>query len=230
MFLSLRQIRLHRSYTPRERTQTAPLQDRTLVHTKYLINYMCSKIIKINDIYLSLISHEKIPGFSALYSSILLSTSGVATRGLLPPMTPGRMLPVSWYLLRILDTHPWDTLSCLDMEHGRTPWAAISTIFSLTWLGRGLPLMNIPPSWFTRPCPVEQTSATDNAFTLTNLFYVTQHAHATTYFTYCNVCTYCNYKSILYSKNCLFHLAGRESKFILYKPAILIRTIKQNGI
>lgn len=44
----------------------------------------------------SLISHENIPGLSRLYSSILASTSGVATRGLLPPMTPGLMLPVSW--------------------------------------------------------------------------------------------------------------------------------------
>jgi hypothetical protein len=43
----------------------------------------------------SLISHENMPGFSRLYSSILASTSGVATRGLLPPMTPGLMLPVS---------------------------------------------------------------------------------------------------------------------------------------
>ena len=44
---------------------------------------------------LSLISQLKMPGLSFLYSSILFSTSGVATRGLLPPMTPGRILPVS---------------------------------------------------------------------------------------------------------------------------------------
>ena len=43
----------------------------------------------------SLISQLKMPGLSFLYSSILFSTSGVATRGLLPPMTPGRILPVS---------------------------------------------------------------------------------------------------------------------------------------
>ena len=44
----------------------------------------------------SLISQLNIPGLSFLYCSILFSTSGVATRGLDPPMTPGRILPVSW--------------------------------------------------------------------------------------------------------------------------------------
>lgn len=67
----------------------------------------------------SLISHEKIPGLSRLYSSILASTSGVATRGLLPPITPGRMLPVSWYRLRIFETQPWETRSCLGAEFFR---------------------------------------------------------------------------------------------------------------
>lgn len=43
----------------------------------------------------SRISHENIPGFSRLYSSMRDSTSGVATRGLEPPMTPGRIDPVS---------------------------------------------------------------------------------------------------------------------------------------
>lgn len=43
----------------------------------------------------SRISHENIPGFSRLYSSIRDSTSGVATRGLEPPITPGRIDPVS---------------------------------------------------------------------------------------------------------------------------------------
>ena len=43
----------------------------------------------------SRISQLKMPGLSLLYSSILFSTSGVATRGLLPPITPGRILPVS---------------------------------------------------------------------------------------------------------------------------------------
>lgn len=43
----------------------------------------------------SLISQLKIDGFSLLYCSILDSTSGVATRGLLPPITPGLIEPVS---------------------------------------------------------------------------------------------------------------------------------------
>ena len=47
---------------------------------------------------LSLISQLKMPGSPFLYSSILPSTSGVATRGFEPPITPGLMLPVSWYL------------------------------------------------------------------------------------------------------------------------------------
>ena len=55
------------------------------------------------------------------------------------------------YLLRIFETHPWLTLSCLLITHGLTPAAAISTIFNLTWFGKGLPLMNTPPIWLTRP-------------------------------------------------------------------------------
>ena len=57
------------------------------------------------------------------------------------------------YLLRIFETHPWLTLSCLLITQGRTPAAAISMILSLMWLGRGRPLMNTPPNWFMRPCP-----------------------------------------------------------------------------
>lgn len=44
------------------------------------------------------------------------------TLGLLPPMAPGRMEPVSWYLQRILETQPWETLSCLEITQGRIPW------------------------------------------------------------------------------------------------------------
>ena len=43
----------------------------------------------------SRISQLNIPGLSFLYSSIFFSTSGVATRGFEPPITPGRMEPVS---------------------------------------------------------------------------------------------------------------------------------------
>ena len=46
---------------------------------------------------------------------------GVVTRGLLPPMAPGRMEPVSLYLARILLTQPCDTRSCLEMSQGRMP-------------------------------------------------------------------------------------------------------------
>lgn len=46
-------------------------------------------------INLSLISQENIPGFCLLSSSILFSTSGVATLGFDPPITPGRIDPVS---------------------------------------------------------------------------------------------------------------------------------------
>ena len=105
---------------------------------------------------LSRISQLKIPGQLFLYSSILRSTSGVATRGLLPPITPGLMLPVSWYRFKIFETHPWDTLSCLDITHGLTPDAANSTIFSRMWFGKGRPFMNTPPSWFTLPWPVRK--------------------------------------------------------------------------
>lgn len=46
-------------------------------------------------ISLSLISQENIPGFCLFSSSILFSTSGVATLGFDPPITPGRIEPVS---------------------------------------------------------------------------------------------------------------------------------------
>ena len=107
---------------------------------------LCLKWCYFTWISLSLISQLKAPPFSFLYSSILASTSGVATLGLEPPMTPGLMEPVSWYLLRILLTQPWLTLSCLEMTQGLTPAAAISTILRRMWLGKGRPLMKTPPS------------------------------------------------------------------------------------
>lgn len=113
----------------------------------------------------SRISQLKIPGFSFFMSSMRFSISGVATklkdllnkqrsltlfdlpRGLLPPITPGLIEPVSWYRFKIFETHPCETLSCREMTQGRTPLAASSTIFSLMWLGSGRPLINTPPSW-----------------------------------------------------------------------------------
>lgn len=50
---------------------------------------------------LSRISQLKMEGFSRLYCSILLSTSGVATRGFDPPITPGLIDPVSCETKRI---------------------------------------------------------------------------------------------------------------------------------
>ena len=60
---------------------------------------------------------------------------------------------VTIHLLRIFETHPWLTLSCLLITHGLTPAAAISMILRRMWLGRGRPLMNTPPSWLTLPWP-----------------------------------------------------------------------------
>lgn len=42
-----------------------------------------------SEISRSRISHAKIVGFSLLYCSILETTTGVATFGLLPPIRPG---------------------------------------------------------------------------------------------------------------------------------------------
>ena len=55
------------------------------------------------------------------------------------------------YRDRILETHPWLTLSCLEMSHGRTPLCASSTILCLTMSGSGRPLTKTPPNWFTPP-------------------------------------------------------------------------------
>ena len=55
------------------------------------------------------------------------------------------------YLERILETHPWLTLSCLEMSQGRTPLCASSTILWRTMSGSGRPLTKTPPNWFTPP-------------------------------------------------------------------------------
>ena len=79
-----------------------------------------------------------------------LTTLGVVTLGLLPPMAPGRIEPVSLYLERqdvrggaailpfllhlasILETHPRETLSCLEMSQGLIPSWASSMILTRT--------------------------------------------------------------------------------------------------
>lgn len=57
------------------------------------------------------------------------------------------------YLPRILDTHPLDTCRMREISQGRAPEWASSTIFCLVESGRGRPLTNTPPSWFTPLCP-----------------------------------------------------------------------------
>jgi len=53
--------------------------------TKHIVG----TVILPSEIKRSRISHAKIVGFSRLYCSILATTVGVATFGLLPPMIPG---------------------------------------------------------------------------------------------------------------------------------------------
>lgn len=119
---------------------------------------------------LSRISHAKILGFSCLYSSIFVTTFGVATLGLLPPITPGLMEPVSKYLPKILLTQPCDTLNCRLISHGRTPPWESSTIFRRMGSGRGRPFTNRPPSWFTPPCPLDP-------FAISEVSSVSEFAH-----------------------------------------------------
>lgn len=66
---------------------------------------------------LSRISHAKIVGFSLLYCSILDTTAGVATFGLLPPMRPGGLrVPVTKILQLLCDD---DVVRCAGfIMHG----------------------------------------------------------------------------------------------------------------
>lgn len=79
-------------------------------------------------------------------SPIVRLTLGVVTLGLLPPIAPGKIDPVSLYRAKIFETHPCDTLNCLLISHGLTPNCANSTILSRIAFGNGLPLTNTPPS------------------------------------------------------------------------------------
>ena len=54
----------------------------------------------------SLISQAKIPGSFCFSSRMNPTTLGVVTLGLLPPMAPGSMDPVSWYRAKIFETQP----------------------------------------------------------------------------------------------------------------------------
>ena len=64
--------------------------------------------------------------------------------------------PVSWYRLRILLTHPCETLNLRLISHGRMPLPANLMISWRMAIGSGRPLMKMPPSWFTRPWKSER--------------------------------------------------------------------------
>jgi len=69
------------------------------------------------------------------------------------------------HLPRILETHPLETWRMRLMSHGRAPEWASSTIFCLVESGKGRPLTNTPPSWFTPlwPARANATSPRENA-------------------------------------------------------------------
>lgn len=58
------------------------------------------------------------------------------------------------YRPRILLTQPLLTWRILLISQGRAPEWANSTIFLRVDSGRGRPLTNTPPSWFTPLCPI----------------------------------------------------------------------------
>lgn len=57
-----------------------------------------SQGLQITFISCSLISQLNMDGLSFLYCSIFDSISALLTLGLLPPIAPGFIEPVSWYL------------------------------------------------------------------------------------------------------------------------------------
>ena len=63
----------------------------------------------------------------------------------------GRITP---YLAKILETHPLDTWSILEISQGLAPVCASSTIFWRVESGSGRPLTYNPPSWFIPLWPV----------------------------------------------------------------------------
>lgn len=65
-----------------------------IMNSSMYYNYFIITVFTL--INFSLISQLKIPAFCFLSSSIRVSTSGVATRGFDPPITPGLIEPVSW--------------------------------------------------------------------------------------------------------------------------------------
>lgn len=53
-------------------------------------------------------------------------TLGVVTRGLLPPIAPGKNEPVSLNRAKIFDTQPCETFNRRLISHGLTPTLAMS--------------------------------------------------------------------------------------------------------
>ena len=72
-------------------------------------------------------------------------------------------ISILFYLARIFETQPCETLSCLAISHGLTPRCAMSTIFWRTGSGRGRPFTYIPPNWLTPPCPKTEDLNHDNS-------------------------------------------------------------------
>ena len=70
------------------------------------------------------------PSCGILYIEIFLSNFRDTKRNpaFEPPIVPGRIEPVSWYRVKILETQPWLTRSCREISHGRIPYFANSTI------------------------------------------------------------------------------------------------------
>ena len=101
-------------------------------------------------------SHEKMLGFSRLYSSILLLISLLTSREVLRRALPASNEPVSLYLARSLLMQPWETRSCLLISHGRIPLSASSMIFCRTLSGKAFPLTNEPPSWLSFPIQIKE--------------------------------------------------------------------------
>lgn len=80
------------------------------------------------------------------------------------------------YLPKILETQPLETCSILDMSQGRAPEWANSTIFCLVESGKGRPLTNTPPSWFTPLCPSHSYTTVKNFTRIWNFCYFIETA------------------------------------------------------
>lgn len=80
------------------------------------------------------------------------------------------------YLPSILETHPLETWSILEMSQGRAPEWASSTIFCLVESGKGRPLTNTPPSWFTPLWPAHSRARVRVRLDTVRLFFFLLHS------------------------------------------------------